>query len=182
MVCAHLPHLVRRRLRTRSAARRLARLQAPPLPRYRHGAGGDSAAGGLWQALSFIVSLGLLTALFAMAVQMVPRHRRQLARRLAGRRAYRGAVRSRQAADRLVRRLRQLRDDIRAAASIIVLLIWVYYSAQILLIGAEFTHAFASETGTRRRQGPGRDHAAQDRYRSESLDREDELLLAHRRE
>jgi membrane protein len=31
-----------------------------------------------------------------------------------------------------------------AAASLVVLLIWVYYSAQILLLGAEFTHAYAT--------------------------------------
>jgi membrane protein len=31
-----------------------------------------------------------------------------------------------------------------AAASIVVLLIWVYYSAQILLLGAEFTRAYAT--------------------------------------
>jgi membrane protein len=30
-----------------------------------------------------------------------------------------------------------------AAASLVVLLIWVYYSSQILLFGAEFTHAYA---------------------------------------
>src|SRR6185312_1124081 len=40
-----------------------------------------------------------------------------------------------------------------AAASIIVLLIWVYYSAQIVLFGAELTHAYAGERGSRRRQG-----------------------------
>ena len=31
-----------------------------------------------------------------------------------------------------------------AAASLVVLLIWIYYSAQILLFGAEFTHVYAS--------------------------------------
>jgi membrane protein len=31
-----------------------------------------------------------------------------------------------------------------AAASLVVLLIWVYYSSQIVLLGAEFTHAYAS--------------------------------------
>jgi len=31
-----------------------------------------------------------------------------------------------------------------AAASLVVLLIWVYYSAQILLLGAEFTHVYAT--------------------------------------
>ena len=30
-----------------------------------------------------------------------------------------------------------------AAGALIVLLVWIYYSAQIFLLGAEFTHAFA---------------------------------------
>jgi membrane protein len=34
-----------------------------------------------------------------------------------------------------------------AAASLVVLLIWVYYSAQILLLGAEFTHVYATRYG-----------------------------------
>jgi membrane protein len=36
-----------------------------------------------------------------------------------------------------------------AAASIVVLLIWVYYSAQILLFGAEFTHVRAHQHAAR---------------------------------
>jgi membrane protein len=36
-----------------------------------------------------------------------------------------------------------------AAASIVILLIWVYYSAQIVLFGAELTHAYAAERGYR---------------------------------
>ncbi len=40
-----------------------------------------------------------------------------------------------------------------AAASIVVLLIWVYYSAQIVLFGAEITHAYAVECGSRQSQG-----------------------------
>ncbi len=35
-----------------------------------------------------------------------------------------------------------------AAASIIVVLIWVYYSSQIILLGAEITHAFARHQGS----------------------------------
>jgi membrane protein len=35
-----------------------------------------------------------------------------------------------------------------AAASIIVVLIWVYYSSQIILVGAEITHAFAKHKGS----------------------------------
>jgi membrane protein len=36
-----------------------------------------------------------------------------------------------------------------AAASLVVLLIWIYYSSQIVLMGAEFTHVYTS------RRGPG---------------------------
>jgi membrane protein len=35
-----------------------------------------------------------------------------------------------------------------AAASIIVVLIWVYYTSQIILMGAEVTHAFATHYGS----------------------------------
>jgi membrane protein len=43
-----------------------------------------------------------------------------------------------------------------AAASIIVVLIWVYYSSQIILMGAEVTHAFAKHRGSikKREAGP----------------------------
>ena len=37
-----------------------------------------------------------------------------------------------------------------AAASIIVVLIWVYYSSQIILMGAEFTRAFAKQHGSKK--------------------------------
>jgi hypothetical protein len=37
-----------------------------------------------------------------------------------------------------------------AAASIVVLLIWVYYTAQIVLFGAELSHAYAAVRGSRR--------------------------------
>jgi membrane protein len=36
-----------------------------------------------------------------------------------------------------------------AAGSLIVLLVWMYYSAQIFLLGAEFTHVYAHARGTR---------------------------------
>ena len=36
-----------------------------------------------------------------------------------------------------------------AASSLITLLLWIYYSAQILLFGAEFTHVYASTYGSR---------------------------------
>jgi membrane protein len=38
-----------------------------------------------------------------------------------------------------------------AAGSMVVLLIWVYYSAQIFLLGAEFTWVYAHRRGSRSR-------------------------------
>jgi membrane protein len=38
-----------------------------------------------------------------------------------------------------------------AASALIVLLLWVYYSAQIFLLGAEFTKAFANRYGSKKR-------------------------------
>jgi membrane protein len=36
-----------------------------------------------------------------------------------------------------------------AAASLVIFLIWIYYSAQILLFGAELTHVYALKYGSR---------------------------------
>jgi membrane protein len=38
------------------------------------------------------------------------------------------------------------------AGSLVVLLVWVYYSAQIFLLGAEFTWVYSHRLGSRRRQ------------------------------
>jgi membrane protein len=37
-----------------------------------------------------------------------------------------------------------------AAASLVIFLIWIYYSAQILLFGAELTHVYALKYGSRK--------------------------------
>jgi membrane protein len=40
-----------------------------------------------------------------------------------------------------------------AAGALVVLLVWVYYSAQVFLLGAEFTRAYAESHGSRQDQG-----------------------------
>jgi membrane protein len=42
-----------------------------------------------------------------------------------------------------------------AAGSLVVVLVWVYYSAQIFLLGAEFTWVYAHSQGSRRATPPG---------------------------
>ena len=43
-----------------------------------------------------------------------------------------------------------------AAGSLVVFLVWVYYSAQIFFFGAEFTHAFSERHGSRAERRRGR--------------------------
>jgi membrane protein len=40
-----------------------------------------------------------------------------------------------------------------AAGSVIVVLLWVYYSAQVFLLGAELTRGYACRFGSRRGMG-----------------------------
>jgi membrane protein len=52
-----------------------------------------------------------------------------------------------------------------AAGSLVVLMVWVYYSAQIFLFGAEFTWVYAHERGSRRGElRPRPEAAAQPRH------------------
>lgn len=46
-----------------------------------------------------------------------------------------------------------------AAGSLVVILVWVYYSAQIFLIGAEFTWCYANAFGSRKGRADGADTA-----------------------
>ncbi|HZN28067.1 MAG TPA: YihY/virulence factor BrkB family protein, partial [Xanthobacteraceae bacterium] len=46
-----------------------------------------------------------------------------------------------------------------AAASIVVVLIWIYYSAQLVLMGAEFTQVYARRYGSRRNSASSDAHA-----------------------
>ena len=56
-----------------------------------------------------------------------------------------------------------------AAGSFVVLLVWVYYSTQIFLLGAEFTWVYAHEYGSRRgKPRPGSADAAPPTPRSRS--------------
>jgi membrane protein len=47
-----------------------------------------------------------------------------------------------------------------AAGSLVVFLVWIYYSAQIFFLGAEFTHCFAEKHGSRAQARERRNRAA----------------------
>ena len=104
----------------------------------------------LWQAFNNLISFALIALLFALIFKLLPDVR------IRWRDVWLGAV--------LTALLFSLGKYLiglylgqspttsvfGAAASIVVLLVWVYYSTQILLFGAEFTRLYAERFGSRR--------------------------------
>jgi len=102
----------------------------------------------LWAFVNRLASLGFIAVLFALIYRLLPDAR------IRWRDVWGGAVGA-----ALLFTLgkwliglylghSQLTSAYGAAASVVVILIWVYYSAQILLFGAEFTRAYARHMGS----------------------------------
>jgi membrane protein len=117
-------------------------------------AGRNGAAAAFWAATNFLVSLALQSALFAMLFKWFPDTK------VAWRDVWLGALFTAvmfelgKLAIGWYVGVANLETSYGAAGSIVVLLVWVYYSAQIVLLGAEFTHAFAAESGSLKGRSP----------------------------
>jgi membrane protein len=100
-------------------------------------------------ALDLVLSLGLTTILFGMIYKYVPREEIAWGDVWIG-----GAVTACLfSIGKLLIGLYLGRSSLSsaygAAGSVMVLLLWIYYSAQIFLLGAEFTHVFTYAVGSR---------------------------------
>ena len=102
------------------------------------------------EAINFIASLAILTALFAMLFKWFPDTEITWTDVLPGPCATALLFNLGKFAIGWYIGTQGLESTYGAAASIVVLLVWVYYSAQIVLFGAEITHAYATERGSRR--------------------------------
>lgn len=106
-----------------------------------------------WEALlhviNFVIGLGVITVLFAMIYKIMPRVR------IAWRDVWLGA-----AVTALLFSVGKfliglyigktgVASGFGAAGSLVVLLVWIYYSTQIFLLGAEFTWVYANLYGSR---------------------------------
>ena len=105
------------------------------------------------EAVNFLVSLAILTILFAMLFKWFPDTEIAWRDVLPGAIATALLFNAGKFAIGWYIGTQGLESTYGAAASIVILLIWVYYSAQIVLFGAELTHAYAAESGSRQTRG-----------------------------
>lgn len=100
-------------------------------------------------ALDITLSLGLTTLLFAMIYKYVPRETIAWGDVWIGGFVTAGLFTVGKLLIGLYLGRSSLSSAYGAAGSIMVLLLWIYYSAQIFLLGAEFTHVFTYAHGSR---------------------------------
>jgi membrane protein len=116
-----------------------------------HTLGVSDVANALLQVLNFLLSLALVTVLFSIIYKVLP------AVQLAWRDVIIGAT-----VTALLFAIGKhvigiylghsaVTSMYGAAGSLLVVLVWVYYSAQIFLLGAEFTKVYATRYGSLRR-------------------------------
>lgn len=106
---------------------------------------GSTAEGILLETINFVVSLGVLMLLFAMLFKWFPDTPVAWAEVWPGALATALLFNVGKAAISWYIGTQGLESTYGAAASIVVLLIWVYYSAQIVLFGAELTRAYGEQ-------------------------------------
>jgi membrane protein len=110
---------------------------------------GDWQTGVVGQVVNFLISFGVITALFAMIYRFLPDAK------IAWRDVWLGAAITSVlfTAGKLLIGLYLGQASVGSAygpaGSLAVLLVWVYYSAQIFLFGAEFTKSYADHFGSR---------------------------------
>jgi membrane protein len=113
----------------------------------------------VWQGVNTLVSLGIITLLFAMIYQFLPDVDLRLRDVWVGALVTAGLFTIGKSVIGLYLGTSGVASTYGAAGSVVVLLIWVYYSSQIVLLGAEFTRAFVERFGARPKPMP---HAKKD--------------------
>ena len=110
-----------------------------------------------WQAVNFLVSVAVLSILFGMLFKWFPDADVRWEHALVGGVATSLLFNTGKLAIAWYIGSQGLESTYGAAASIVVLLIWVYYSAQIVLFGAEVTHVLGNRENA---NGPNVDGAS----------------------
>jgi membrane protein len=103
----------------------------------------------LWEAVNVLVSLGVITLLFAMIYKVLPDVKLAWGDVWVGALVTAGLFTIGKFLIGLYLGTSSFASTYGAAGSVIVILIWVYYSSQIILLGAEFTRAYVEHLGPR---------------------------------
>lgn len=101
----------------------------------------------LWEALNVVVSLAVITALFAMIYKVLPDVKLAWRDVWVGGLVTAGLFTLGKLVIGLYIGTSAFSSTYGAAGSVIVVLVWVYYSAQIILLGAEFTREYVKRFG-----------------------------------
>jgi membrane protein len=113
-----------------------------------------SGAGGAWeaaaQAINLVLGFALTTAVFAMIYKLMPRAEVRWHDVWLGAAVTAGLFTLGRFLIGLYIGKSGVASAFGAAGSLIVVFVWVYYSAQIFLIGAEFTWVYANTFGSMR--------------------------------
>lgn len=103
----------------------------------------------LWEALNVVVSLGVITLLFAMVYKVLPDRKLAWGDVWVGALVTAGLFTVGKLLIGLYLGTTSIASTYGAAGSVIVVLVWVYYSAQVILLGAEFTREYVDVFGKR---------------------------------
>jgi membrane protein len=103
----------------------------------------------LWEALNVMVSLGVITLLFALIYKVLPDVRLRWSEVWVGALVTAGLFSIGKLVIGLYLGTASVASTYGAAGSVVVILVWVYYSSQVILLGAEFTRAYVDQFGRR---------------------------------
>src|SRR5437868_557136 len=132
----------------------------------------------VWQIVNFVVSFGVITLLFAMIYKVLPDAK------IAWNDVWIGA-----AATALLFTIGKVLIGLYlgrsavgstygAAGSLIVVLIWVYYSTQLLFLGAEFTQVYARKYGSRIQPAENAVALTEDARAQQGIPRKEQVVAA----
>lgn len=116
-----------------------------------HFVGGGGVLHYVWVALNFVVSLAVISALFAMMFKVLPDVEMHWKDTLVGAVATALLFAIGKWAIGLYLGKASVGSAYGAVGSLVVLLLWIYYSSLIFLTGAEFTHVYACHRGSKYR-------------------------------
>jgi len=103
----------------------------------------------LWRAVDFLVSLVLIAGLFALMFKYLPDAKIDWGDVIMGAILTSLLFNIGKLLIGLYLGNSQIGTTYGATGSLVILLVWIYYSAQIFFLGAEFTHVYARQHGSR---------------------------------